>query len=41
MMDMTDRETLIVLFKQLYTGLALFGAGMAGISLTFDEINNL
>jgi hypothetical protein len=25
----------------LYKGLALFGAGMVGLPLTFDEINDL
>jgi len=38
---MIDRETLIALFKQIYIGLAVFGCGMAGIPLTFDEINEL
>jgi hypothetical protein len=41
MMDMIDRETLIALFKQIYIGLAVFGCGMAGIPLTFDEIAEL
>jgi hypothetical protein len=41
MMDMIDRETLTALFKQLYIGLALFGCGMAGIPLTFEEISEL
>jgi len=41
MMDMIDQETLTALFKQLYIGLALFGCGLAGIPLTFEEINKL
>jgi hypothetical protein len=41
MMDMIDQETLIALFKKLYIGLALFGCGLAGIPLTFEEINEL
>jgi hypothetical protein len=41
MMDMIDRETLIALFKQIYVGLALFGCGLAGIPLTFDDIKQL
>jgi hypothetical protein len=41
MMDMIDQETLTALFKQIYIGLAVFGCGMAGIPLTFDEINEL
>jgi len=40
-MDMIDQETLTALFKQLYIGLALFGCGLAGIPLTFEEINKL
>ena len=38
---MTAQETLTVLFKQLYVGLALFGAGIVGMPLTFDEIKNI
>jgi len=38
---MIDRETLIALFKQIYVGLALFGCGLAGIPLTFDDIKQL
>ena len=38
---MTVSEILTALFKQLYIGLALFGASMGGIPLTFDEINEL
>jgi len=38
---MIDQETLTALFKQIYIGLAVFGCGMAGIPLTFDEINEL
>jgi hypothetical protein len=34
-------EILTALFKQIYIGLAVFGCGMAGIPLTFDEINEL
>ena len=38
---MIDQETLLVLFKPLYIGLALFGCGLAGIPLTFEEISEL
>jgi hypothetical protein len=38
---MISRETLIALFRGLYIGLALFGCGLAGIPLTFEEINEL
>ena len=41
MTDMTAQETLTVLCKQLYIGLALFGAGIVGMPLTFDEIKNI
>ena len=41
MMDMISRETLTALFKGLYIGLALFGAGLGGLSLTFDDIKDL
>ena len=34
-------ETLLALCKQLYVGLALFGAGMAGIPLTFEDVSEL
>jgi len=40
-MAMTVLEILTVLFKQLYIGLALFGAGMGGILLTFEDIKDL
>jgi hypothetical protein len=40
-MVMTVSETLTALFKQLYIGLALFGAGMGGIPLTFEDIKDL
>jgi hypothetical protein len=40
-MAMTVSEILIALFKQLYIGLALFGAGMGGILLTFEDIKDL
>ena len=38
---MIDRETLIALFKDLYIGLALFGAGIGGLPLTFDDVREL
>jgi len=38
---MISRETLTALFKQLYIGLALYGCGLAGISLTFEEIKDI
>lgn len=38
---MIATETLIVLCKQLYIGLALFGAGLAGIPLTFEDVSEL
>jgi hypothetical protein len=41
MMEQTLKEILIALFKQLYIGLALFGAGVGGILLTFEDIKNL
>jgi hypothetical protein len=34
-------ETLSALFKMLYVGLALFGCGMAGIPLMFEDISEL
>jgi hypothetical protein len=37
MMAMTVSEILTA----LYNGLALFGCGLAGIPLTFEEINEL
>ena len=40
-MEPTVLEILTALFKQIYIGLAVFGCGMAGIPLTFDEINEL
>jgi hypothetical protein len=33
--------TVLEILTALYKGLALFGAGMGGIPLTFDEINNI
>jgi hypothetical protein len=41
MMDMTVQETLTVLFKELYKGLALFGCGIAGIPLTTEDVKDL
>ena len=41
MMAMTVSEILTALFKQLYIGLALFGAGIGGILLTFEDIKDL
>jgi hypothetical protein len=45
MMDMISRETLTALFKDLlkglYIGLALFGAGLGGLPLTFDDVRDL
>jgi len=41
MMAQIVQEILTVLFKQLYIGLALFGAGMGGILLTFEDIKDL
>jgi len=41
MMAQIVLETLTVLCKQLYVGLAIFGCGIAGIPLTFEEINTL
>ena len=38
---MTVSETLTALCKQLYVGLALFGCNLAGIPLTFEEIDKL
>ena len=38
---MTVSEILTALFKGIYIGLALFGCGLAGIPLTFEEINEL
>jgi hypothetical protein len=32
---------LTALCKQIYIGLALYGCGLAGIPLTFDEISEL
>jgi len=37
MMEQTAREILTA----LYNGLALFGCGLAGIPLTFDDIKDL
>ena len=40
--DGYDRlEILTALFKQLYIVLAVFGAGMGGIPLTFEDIKDL
>jgi hypothetical protein len=41
MMEPTVLAILTALFKQLYIGLALFGAGMGGIPLTFEDIKDL
>lgn len=42
---MINQETLTVLFrdlfKGLYIGLALFGAGLVGLPLTFDDVRDL
>jgi len=38
---MTVSEILTVLFKQIYIGLALFGAGLGGLPLTFEDIKDL
>ena len=42
---MINRETLTALFKDLfkslYIGLALFGAGLVGLPLTFDDLRDL
>lgn len=39
-MAMTVSEILTALFKQLYIGLALFGAGMGGLPLTIEDLTN-
>jgi len=41
MTDMINRETLTALFKGLYIGLALFGAGMANLPLTLEDLTEL
>jgi hypothetical protein len=33
--------TVLATLTALYKGLALFGTGMVGLPLTFDEINDL
>jgi len=38
---MTVSEILTTLFKQIYIGLALFGAGLGGLPLTFEDIKDL
>jgi len=38
---MTVSEILTALFKQNYIGLALFGAGLGGLPLTFEDIKDL
>jgi len=38
---MINRETLTALFKGLYIGLALFGAGVGGIPLTLEDLTEL
>jgi len=38
---MTVSEILTALFKQIYIGLALFGAGLGGLPLTFEDIKDL
>ena len=38
---MISRETLTALFKGLYIGLALFGAGIGNLPLTFNDIAEL
>ena len=40
-MAQTVQEILTVLFKGLYIGLALFGASLGGLPLTFDDIKDL
>jgi hypothetical protein len=40
-MEVTVKEILIALCKQLYVGLALFGCGLAGIPLTFEELSGI
>jgi Na+/H+-translocating membrane pyrophosphatase len=41
MMEPTVLEILTALFKGLYIGLALFGASLGGLPLTFDDIKDL
>ena len=40
-MEQILKETLTALFKGLYIGLALFGASLGGLPLTFDDIKDL
>ena len=41
MMEQTLKEILTALFKGIYIGLALFGAGMANIPLTLEDLIEL
>jgi hypothetical protein len=41
MMAVTAQETLIALCKDIYIGLAMFGCGLAGIPLTFSDVEHI
>jgi hypothetical protein len=41
MMAMIVLETLSALCKKIYIGLVMFGCGLAGIPLTFEEVEKL
>ena len=38
---MISQKTLTALFRGIYIGLALFGAGMANLPLTFEDLTEL